>query len=388
MNASTTSYRDLGTGAAARRPERLRVSARGGWRRRGAVVAAAVAATLAGAVAAPPAAQAATFTPSVGIRPPINPLPCIPGVSCVPTKRALLVLMENGGFPLGLPERFAVDVPTCGGFTFAYSSEDTRPFLTILADYVSQVTQIVTKAAQCAVGIGWHTTTMDLTEYVNAVNHWELQVSDTVLEDIGRQTIESSRASEVYNRVEILEDDDFKVSKIRSTLAELAPEYRVDIHVLAHGSPTRIGPKLSDPAERLTDDAVANLGSIPGLHLRAVYQQNCFGRFMRDKWIAAGADVVNGSKHVNYMSFAYSSFLTRWLDGETFKNAVEHSIADWTPFYTEVFHHLDLYTHPSPTEALRRNPPEFSILGTLSASDELTSSKMLYSGSTGLKVTD
>lgn len=302
----------------------------------------------------------------------------VPG-TC-PTKKALVVLMENEGYKLGLPEDVSITTYTCDRFRFDLGQGQN------ILDVITRIAGQLVGAAQCLNPANWRATRVPLARYVMALNQFTQVVTDTVLEDIGRATIERSRAREVYDRVEILEDADFRKSMIRSTLAELAKGYIVDIHVLAHGSTSRIGPRHADSNEQMTPRAIEELRSIPNLKLRAVYQQNCFGQFMRDEWMRAGALVVNGSVHVNYMSFGYASFLNRWLNGERFSLAVNNSFNDWKPFYGMLFKYVDIYTHPSSTTARIQNPLQFSMLGRLTNSDELDASTMVFSGLSDIRV--
>jgi hypothetical protein len=309
-----------------------------------------------------PARSVTTATPSCAVR------------GTCPTKHALVVLMENEGYKLGLPEDVNITTYTCDRFRFDLGQGQN------ILDAIRRIAGQLVGAAQCLNPANWRATKVPLASYIMALNQFTQVVTDTVLEDIGRATIEKSRAREVYDRVEILEDAEFRKSTIRSRLTELARDYIVDIHVLAHGSTSRIGPRHADSNEHMTARAIEELRTIPNLKLRAVYQQNCFGQFMRDEWMRAGAMVVNGSVHVNYMSFGYASFLNRWLNGERFSQAVNNSLNDWRPFYGRVFNYVDIYTHPSSTTARIQNPLQFSVFGRLTNSDELDASAMVFSG--------
>src|SRR4051812_8043669 len=72
---------------------------------------------LAAAVAPPAAESASALTPPLPITPHITvPTP-------VPTKKALLVLLENGGYQFGLPANATIGVPACGTFRAPYGAD-------------------------------------------------------------------------------------------------------------------------------------------------------------------------------------------------------------------------------------------------------------------------
>ena len=162
----------------------------------------------------------------------------------------------------------------------------------------------------------------------------------------------------------------------------MSPTYSVDVLVLAHGSPGFVSGGLGCVA----DQDIRDFSTVPGLHLRAVYQQNCFGSSLNDAWLAAGAKAVNGSNLLNHMPLAYSSFLARWISGQSFNQAVQGSTNDWTPFFSTVYHFADLFVENGDTRTARV-PTQFDLFGGLSSAEEMSDSAMIVQGtSTGTTI--
>ena len=306
------------------------------------------------------AANAATFVPrarvtlTAGLADQLSNLQLRP---LVPGKRALLVLIENGGFPGGLPADFTVGVPTCASFK--------APVGANIVEFITSLGNTIFSAAECLNPAAWSTVQVPVAQYVtgatNAVINGSTAASIT------------AAASPKYDKVVVLQGTDFGNNRIRTELTALAPTYVVDIHMLAHGS----NGSVSGGGGTVTDQNIRDYANIGGLNLRSVYQQNCFASSLNAAWLAAGAKAVNGSALINSMPLSYSSFLTRWLSGQSFNTAVQGSTADWTPFFTNVYHFVDLFT----ANQQRRDPAQFDLFGGLSAADELAESAMIVAGS-------
>src|SRR5262249_29500756 len=155
------------------------------------------------------------LTPPPGFVPPPLHLSCQLTHSCpAPSKRALLVLMENEGYKSGLPEDFGITIYRCGSLRL-----DLGPDESLLDAILRIAGEIATTAIQCSNPANWEAEVVPLTQYVAAIDSFTQTVTDTTLEDIGQATIDNSSASTVYDRVIILQDGDFKKSTIRATLA-------------------------------------------------------------------------------------------------------------------------------------------------------------------------
>ncbi len=281
--------------------------------------------------------------------------------------KALLVLLENGGFTTGLPEDFGIDVATCGDFDFMIAPGDD------LGDLIGEIADLLASAWQCFNPASWHVEHVDLLPYI-------AEITDVALETASESFILGSGAPLVYDKVVILQDGDFRTSTIRTKLAELARDYEVDVHVLSHGSEDGVG-----PSSRVTAQDIRALRTVANLDIRAVYQMNCFGSELNGAWRAAGADVVNGADDINYLSLTYAPYLLRWVAGQTFTSALDGSIDDLRAMYEMVFSYVDFYVDDgSFDEADVRQPPLFSLTGSLSFRDEFDASRGILAGNRSL----
>lgn len=92
---------------------------------------------------------------------------------------------------------------------------------------------------------------------------------------------------------------------------------RTDIAILAHG--TKHGFILHDGLVRRSQ--IAALGR-HSRNLRAVFQLNCWGRFLNETWLRAGARAVVGTRAINVQVVAYNEFFRAWTAGRSFRDAV------------------------------------------------------------------
>jgi hypothetical protein len=287
------------------------------------------------------------------------------------TKKALVVLLENEGYKGGLPFNPGMSVPT----GLCFSCSDYNVCMGLEANVFDAILRAgVPPLNQCIFPNNWRVTTQ--TEYITALDLIR-SVTDFVLEEIGAAMVYSAGAEDKYDKVIILQDEDFNITRIRSELMALAPSYLVDVHVLAHGSRSSFGPDGAVSGARLK-----GLKSIAGLTLRAVFQQNCHGEGLNDEWLHAGAQVVNGSSGINYMSVAYGPFIRRWLAGETFAQAVRHSFEDVRVPYSVIFSFIDVFDE---SEDEMRRAVQFNPLGMLSADEELAGSTQVIVGNGSLR---
>lgn len=279
------------------------------------------------------------------------------------TKKALVVLLENGGFSFGLPENFTVGVPSCSTFRLPVGSND-------LVAYIGSIWNSLLSAPTCLDPGNWRTVQVPVAQYVTGA-------SEPVIEGATAASV-SAAASTKYDKVVILQNTDFNATKVRQTLSDLAFGYVIDVHVLSHGNRGVITGGGGDlrPAD------VAGFATIPWLRIRSVYQQNCFGSSMNSAWVSAGARVVTGANLINNMPLAYGSFLNRWLSGQSFATAVNGSTSDWRPFFSTVYRHVDMYDG----NQVKRNPMVFDTFGNLSSTDEMAESVQVMAGNTALTI--
>jgi hypothetical protein len=130
------------------------------------------------------------------------------------------------------------------------------------------------------------------------------------------------------------------------TLTNLADRgYFIDLYIISHGSPNRItlehgniSPKMI--RKRLGKGKYAN-GKFP---LRMVYQMNCWGADMNKAFIDVGANVVCGSRQVNFYPTQFNAFVEYWNQGVTFKKALEKANTSKTKSICHAFLKADATT--------------------------------------------
>jgi len=295
------------------------------------------------------------------------------------TNKALLVLIQNGGYPNGLPFDPGFDLPVgltfgCGGWRV------DLPFDSTIADAIAYV---VAHGGLPPFNVCWDPRNWWIqtrTQHRSA-GEWLRQVTNFAAESIGKATIETSGAPGRYNnKIIYLQDGDLQVPRIRQELQALAASYLVDIHVLAHGNETSFGLNSEVKAADLRD-----LRTIVGLTIRSVFQQNCNGSGLNAAWLDGGAQAVTGTWKINSMPVAYGPFIRRWAAGETFANAVQHSYDDVAPMYGLAYRFVDTYDESADQgKGKARSSAEYSVTGTLSPDDELSGSVQIIQGASSV----
>jgi hypothetical protein len=251
-----------------------------------------------------------------------------------PTQKALLVLLENGGFTTGLPEEAIIDVWTCGDFehlsTAAFNLDDltTGEMFTLLLDGLDGAWSDV---ISCLNPDNWSIEQVDLIDIA-------VDVTDAGLETVATTMLQVAGVYDVYDEVVVLEDDAFNVSNVLDEIEALAENYQLDIHVLSHGSQSAFGP---------TSNFTASSFFIPlqnmDVQIRSVYQQNCYGSKLNQLWINSGALVVNGAKQINYMPTGWGAFLLKWVSGKRFDSSVIGAYNEQRPIFKQIYKRVDLY---------------------------------------------
>ncbi len=281
------------------------------------------------------------------------------------SQRALVVLLENGG--VGLPgayENLSIPVWTCRSFHVPEMESATPWFI------ITSIVSAGVDALSCLSPQNWVRRQMN-------VNTWLQTVSDAGIERIARQQIINAGVLSAYGRVIFLEGADFTAARLKSTLQSLTPSYVIDLHILTHGSTSEFG-----VANRITDADVLSLKQITGLRLRSVYQMNCYGSYLSSEWSSAGARTVNGAVGINYMPLGYFSFLTNWLKGVQFGGAVVAGVISSMPSMQHLYQHVDLFDwNDSPWST-----PKVSLGHNQSPNEEMNSSQMQLTGTTGLTI--
>ena len=286
------------------------------------------------------------------------------------TQKALVVLLQNGGYTGGLPFNPGFDIPTGLHFWCDGHAVD----LGLGASVWDAIHAIGMPAFDRCLNPGnWSVTT--LTRHYTAAD-FVRDMTNFVAESIGKWTVESSGAKSSYTQIVYLTDKDIRASKVRQQLQALASSYVIDVHVLAHGDATSFG--LNG---EMNDFDIRGLRTIVGLTLRSVFQQNSNGSGLNNAWLYAGAQVVTGTAGINSMPIAYGPFIRRWVAGESFFDAVQHSYNDAVPMHQAAYRFVDIYDEGA---SQPRDPPEYSPTGGLSPDDELSGSIQIVQGNGAL----
>lgn len=260
-------------------------------------------------------------------------MPAAAKESSRPGKKALLVLLENGGIALdGVDEindlKPDITIAKCGNFRFELGPDES------IFDKIAQLWQTI---GHCANPDNWSFDRLSFDEW------WE-PVSDYIAESISTAVASavSGTTSRKYDKVVQLEDQDFTRDRVMEELKKLSKDYVVDIHVLCHGGDNVFigynNEGFSPSTFFIPLKQKMITGEIP-LKLRAVYQMNCVSGTLVDDWQAAGAKVVNGTsgKLNNYMPTQYHHFLTHWLSGKKFKESVDSSFNEAKVYFGVIY---------------------------------------------------
>jgi hypothetical protein len=286
------------------------------------------------------------------------------------SQKALVVLLQNGGYRDGLPFNPGFDIPT--GLRFQCNGHVVDLGLgTSVWDAIHAIG--LPAFDRCLNPANWSVTT--LTRHYTAAEFIR-DMTNFAAEAIGIATVYGSGAATRYAQIIILQDNDLRASTIRQKLQALASSYLIDVHVLAHGDASSFG--LNG---EMTASDIRGLRTIPGLYLRSVFQQNCNGSGLNSAWLYAGAQVVTGTAGINSMPVAYGPFIRRWVNGETFADAVQHSYNDVAPMHQLAYRFVDIYDEGA---SQPRDPAEYSLTGSLSPDDELNGSVQIVQGNGAL----
>ena len=200
------------------------------------------------------------------------------------TDRTLVILIENGGVDLGIPD--VVDKVL-----------SNVPGASILPDSVKQ----------------------DLVEFLrNKIK----SLTDQLLESAELYINRFSAAKpDLFSDVVILRDGTSSYSDLKSQLLGLSKAGKIiDLFVLTHGSGDFISVPGGVDSAKIRALKTENGGA---LSIRAVYMMNCVGSSLNQAWLDAGARVSSGALKNNYLPEPSMYFFWRaWQDGQTFEAAV------------------------------------------------------------------
>lgn len=253
-----------------------------------------------------------------------------------PTRRALLIMMENGGFLLDGVQEFSDSMPrltfyTCGSCSFELKQNES------FDQFLSRVAGSLGNCVQCIDPGKWRKETKPLAGWLEGF-------TDYALEELAKSIDLATRGTSSckYDRVVTCEDGDFTTDGVLAALDELADDYIVDIHILSHGGIDSI---VGYNNHRLTPHGFFRQiemrqasGEMP-LNIGGVYQQNCFSGSLVAEWLAVGAKAVNGTDpaKLNFMPTQYFGFLKHWMNGERFDQSVQKGYDEARPFFDVLY---------------------------------------------------
>lgn len=199
-------------------------------------------------------------------------------------QRALVILIENGGIDLGVPEladRLLAVLPQS-----ALIPQSVRQSLIgFLRDTIKGFTDDLIESAELA------------------VNRY------------------GAAAPEHFGSVTVLRNATATPDELRDKLVSLSKEGKlIDLLILTHGSDKEIA-----VGSGITDDRIRRMRADFGkpLSLRSVYMMNCVGASLNQAWIDAGAKVASGSIRNNYLPEPTTFFFWQnWKQGQGFEAAV------------------------------------------------------------------
>lgn len=235
--------------------------------------------------------------------------------SPIPEKQALLVLLENGGVSLrglGLSPAQGLSIPVW------------MPSLPGGAPPLARLARMLNPA-------NWKPRTINIDSAIKFA-------TDYLLEEFAKRHL--SAATPHYDRVLILEDDNFTAARVLETIASLKG-YTLDIHIMAHGNRGFIvGQNRASLNEATFFRPLREMhirGELPAI--RTVYQMNCMAGTLFDQWLAVGTLAVCGTSadSLNMMPTQYFAFLRLWLRGESFIDAVLAGHAETRPAYERLY---------------------------------------------------
>ena len=201
------------------------------------------------------------------------------------SQRVLVVLIENGGVDLGLPELVGK-----------------------LIDAVPGASSVISQATRDAV--------------VQQLRSWLRETTDTLIESAELALNHYSGARpQHYGAVTVLRDSTATFAELRTTLFDATRGGKVvDLLILTHGSREYISTVDGIDAARIRSLRTEYGGP---LSIRSVYMMNCVGSSLNQAWLDVGARTSAGSHENNYLPEPTTHFFWEsWRAGQTFESAV------------------------------------------------------------------
>ncbi|WP_448501253.1 hypothetical protein [Sphingomonas sp.] len=261
-----------------------------------------------------------------------------PATPVRPRKKALVVILENGGLVQNLDPKLksqlntSIPVFRCGNFQFRGESGD-RP-AQIIARYPRQIAA----NRQCVNPLNWRRETFRLIDYVN-------QQTDRMLEDVIKGSNALLKTQNRYDTVSVMEDANAIPSRVLAEMRRLAPSHVIDVHVLTHGTNNAFSGfnKAAFTQDSFFKHLSADRDAGKPMFIRAVYQMNCVSGTLMDDWEGVGAEAVNGTRaeYLNSMPWQYTHFMRSWItDQQSFDAATRTAYAQASGYTQPVFNIL------------------------------------------------
>jgi GH24 family phage-related lysozyme (muramidase) len=197
--------------------------------------------------------------------------------------RSLVILIENEGVDLGIPE--LVD-----------KILSLAPMSSLIPDSVKQ-------------------------SLINFIRDKLKEFTDNLLET-AELTLNrySAAAPDKFNNVTVLRNSTASYQELKNTLINLSKENKIiDLFILTHGREDFIAVTGDIDSKKIK--AMKDEYGKP-LSLRSVYMMNCKGSTLNEAWLYAGAKASSGSIQNNYLPEPTMYFFwNNWKEGQSFENA-------------------------------------------------------------------
>jgi GH24 family phage-related lysozyme (muramidase) len=205
--------------------------------------------------------------------------------SMAATDRVLVVLIENGGIDLGLPD-----------------------LVNKLVDGIPGASSVIGDDLKARI--------------VTSLRNWLITTTDHLLESaelaLNRYT---AAKRDKYGDVVVLRDSTATFGELKNALFTASRAGKVvDLLILTHGSHDFISANDGINGARIRT-MVTEFGG--PLNLRSVYMMNCVGSSLNQAWLDVGARTSAGSHDNNYLPEPTTYFFfSGWKDGTPFEQAV------------------------------------------------------------------
>lgn len=199
--------------------------------------------------------------------------------------RTLVILIENHGIDLGLPDLVDKLIDQIPGASSIISDGMKAQIVTALRDWLRTTTDNLIESAELA------------------LNRYSATKPDT------------------YGEVVVLRDSSATFAELRNALFTASRGGKIiDLMILTHGSRNHISADNG-----IDGDRIRSLAKDYGGHLsiRAVHMMNCVGSSLNQAWLDIGARTSAGSHENNYLPEPTTFFFfTAWKAGQSFETAV------------------------------------------------------------------